>query len=246
MSSVINVNVASFIPRLQRQVAQGHSVQRSTADSVNGFVDLISEDLVNVVKTLLSHAKKKTVDVYTIQCALRLSFPESLALFATSAGTMAVKRYQESDVSTRSSRSKRAGLVFPVSRFSNLLKRTSHRMTPTAAIFMTAVLEFIVTEIMESSAEVTSSGKRKQITVSDVDRSIWGDRYTIKTRTGSSYVTGDGELQILAKRVRWTSDGWNDIFTGKRTRRHVEPQVSKSTVDVDMGVDASASASTQQ
>ena len=65
------------------------------------------------------------------------------------------------------SRSKRAGLIFPVGRISSQLRkgRYAPRVSSSAAVFLAAVLEFAVAEILELSAKaVLQRGKGKRIT----------------------------------------------------------------------------------
>ena len=217
-------NVSTFLPRLQHQVAKDYSMQKTTVDSVNAFLDLVCDHVVNVTSQLIRQTEKQTVDVKSIHYAIRLVFPDDLGKFAISAGTTAVERYRSASKSSnakRVSRSARAGLVFPVSRMISVLRRSADRVQPLAAVFLTAVVEFIATELLESASESTSSGKRKQITVFDLNRSVWGDR-GIQTKD-SSWMSGDAEMQKLAKRVKWGSlgKGWKGIYTesGGRHRK---------------------------
>lgn len=247
-STVVSFNVATFLPRLQRQVAPGYHLQRTTVDSLNAFLDLVLENVAQTMLQLHQHTNKMTVDVKTVQCALNLLFPESLFDFARSAGTTAVTRYlanskvnvpastdgQESKKTPRVSKSQRAGLVFPVSRVIPTLKRVADRVQPSAAVFLTAVLEFLATEMIESASESTSGGKRKQISVYDLSRSVWGDR---GMQHGSSWMSGDAEMQKVAKRIKWGSldRGWKGIYTDslrptKRSKKTVLPSSTENDV----------------
>lgn len=225
-SSAVTFNVATFLPRLQRQVASGYSLQRTTVDSLNAFLDMICDQVVETMLQLHKKTHKMTVDVKTLQCALNLLFPDSLYKFSLSAGTIAVERYLDNKPVVRTSsdptdpklprvsRSARAGLVFPVSRVIPILKRAADRVQPVAAVFLTAVLEFLATEMIESASESTSSGKRKQISVYDLNRSVWGDR-SLQQGSSSSWMSGDAELQKVAQRVKWGSldRGWKGMYT---------------------------------
>jgi histone H2A len=65
------------------------------------------------------------------------------------------------------SRSKRAGLIFPVGRIATQLRkgRYAARVSSSAAVYLAAVLEYTVAEILELSAKaVVQRGKAKRIT----------------------------------------------------------------------------------
>jgi histone H2A len=65
------------------------------------------------------------------------------------------------------SQSKRAGLIFPVGRIASQLRkgRYAARVSSSAAVYLAAVLEFTVAEILELSAKaVLQRGKGKRIT----------------------------------------------------------------------------------
>eukprot|EP00456_Euglypha_rotunda_P088501 TRINITY_DN90733_c0_g1_i1.p1 TRINITY_DN90733_c0_g1~~TRINITY_DN90733_c0_g1_i1.p1 ORF type:complete len:102 (-),score=12.75 TRINITY_DN90733_c0_g1_i1:10-315(-) len=65
----------------------------------------------------------------------------------------------------RISRSQRAGLVFPVSRFSRQLKagRQANRISKTAPVYLAAVLEYLVSEFLELSGNAAKDNKRTRI-----------------------------------------------------------------------------------
>ena len=65
------------------------------------------------------------------------------------------------------SQSKRAGLIFPVGRIASRLRkgRYAPRVSGSAAVYLAAVLEYTVAEILELSAKaVLQRGKGKRIT----------------------------------------------------------------------------------
>jgi histone H2A len=65
------------------------------------------------------------------------------------------------------SQSKRAGLIFPVGRIASQLRkgRYAARVSSSAAVYLAAVLEYTVAEILELSAKaVVQAGKTKRIT----------------------------------------------------------------------------------
>jgi len=262
------VNFSTFLPRIQKEVAKDFNFKQTTVDSLSGFVDLLAEKLVNIISNLKRKTGKKTTDAFTVQTAVRLLFPEALAKFAISYATASVLKYNNnveakntkevvasnpsdttttttttpptkpSALSTRSTQSNKAGLKLPVSRVARLLKQQSLRVSPQASIFLTAVLEFLVKEMIESASAVTTLGKRKQISVYDLNRSVFGCRTTpentnahkkktSKTTTATTdekaegVVVGDVDLEVLSRTVNWgmVNMGWKGMYTDASCRK---------------------------
>ena len=63
------------------------------------------------------------------------------------------------------SRSKRAGLHFPVGRFVSKLKngKFSHRVSEKSAIFLGSVIEYLTSTILELSIEYMFYDRKKQV-----------------------------------------------------------------------------------
>jgi histone H2A len=75
------------------------------------------------------------------------------------------------------SRTKRAGITFPVGRIQRQLKqgRYAPRLATGTPVYMAAVLEYLVAEVLELSGNCARDHKRKRITPRDILLSIRGD-----------------------------------------------------------------------
>ncbi len=77
------------------------------------------------------------------------------------------KKVSRKSASKSVSQSKKAGLVLPVGRIGTMLRKGCYapRVSRTAGVMMTAVLEYLVAELCELSAKaVLQRGKSKRIT----------------------------------------------------------------------------------
>ena len=74
--------------------------------------------------------------------------------------------------------STKAGLNFPVPRIAKMLKthKYAHRIGVGAAVYITAVLEYIIHEILEISIEVLKLKKRSRINPSHISDAIKQDQ----------------------------------------------------------------------
>merc|ERR1711881_211616 len=66
---------------------------------------------------------------------------------------------------TSKTKSSRAGLTFPVGRITRYLRdgRYSNRVSPGAGIFASAVLEYLMAEVVELAGNACADNKRKTI-----------------------------------------------------------------------------------
>lgn len=70
---------------------------------------------------------------------------------------------------SRTAKQSKAGIVFPVTRLQNQLKKaTGMRVNENAAVYMAAALEYITAEALELAGDQSFKGKRKRITPRDV------------------------------------------------------------------------------
>ncbi|NWQ76091.1 H2A protein, partial [Columbina picui] len=74
-------------------------------------------------------------------------------------------------------KSARAGLQFPVSRTYGLLKRGNYaeRVSPGAAIYLAAVLEYLTAEVLELAGNAAEENKNKRITPRHIQLAVRND-----------------------------------------------------------------------
>ena len=98
------------------------------------------------------------------------------------------------------SKSQKAGLTFPVSRFNRYLKTTSgiKRVGGGAPVYLAAVLEYIAAELMEVAGNSTKKSKRKTISPDDISCSIRQDTDLNKLFSGHRVCVGDKLANVTA------------------------------------------------
>lgn len=76
------------------------------------------------------------------------------------------------------SRNEKAGLTMPISRVAGIMKREggTKRVGGSAPVYMSAVAEYIATELLEVAGNNTLKSKRKRITPEDIAVAIRSDR----------------------------------------------------------------------
>jgi len=96
------------------------------------------------------------------------------------------------------SKSEKAGLTFPISRINRYVKTKSgiKRVGGSAPIYLTAVVEYIVAEVMELAGQVTADASRKTISPEDLIKALRGDKELAKLFSGHAVFLGDKMTKV--------------------------------------------------
>jgi len=117
------------------------------------------------------------IDSRSVQSAVRLIFPGEIAKHAVSEGTKAVTKFFSNDeVASPTSWTRNAGLCFPTSVHGYYLGRfTGRSVTPSASVYLAAVLEYISAELLELSGNSARQNRSSSIYPRDLVRAVKGD-----------------------------------------------------------------------
>lgn len=153
-------------------------------------------------------AKSITLSSREIQTGVRLVLPGELAKHAVSEGCKAVTKYVSSGPSSpkasfssnkkrrtpiKSSRSGRAGLIFPVGRIHRMLKQKSRlRVGVGAPVYLSAVLEYLVAEVLELSGNAARDCKNNRITPRHILLALGNDEELNKFFLNNSGIVPNG------------------------------------------------------
>ena len=90
----------------------------------------------------------------------------------------ATKKRAGKRASSGKSLSSRAGLIFPVGRVSSMLRggRFAKRVSAASGVYMTAVLEYLVAEVLELTSKYAASRNRRRVSPRDICVAVRHDR----------------------------------------------------------------------
>ena len=91
------------------------------------------------------------------------------------------------------SKSEKAGLSFPVARVNKYLKKNSglKRVGGSAPVYATAIVEYVVSELLDVAGNVTSAAGRKTVSPEDLMKGLRGDKELAKLFAGHSIFVGE-------------------------------------------------------
>ena len=115
------------------------------------------------------------------------------------------------------SRSTKAGLNMPVSRVNRHLKlsRVTQRVGSSTPVFMTCVLEYVLSEILELAGQRCVKEKHKRVSVADIIYAIRSDKELHKLTEGFKFFVGD-KLQNVSHAVTLEAEKVEKVKSGKR------------------------------
>lgn len=156
----------TYTHRVLKQMRPNMGISRNAMHTVETLLQGVLDQILTESGRILRANKKATLSEREVQTAVRLSFPGEIAKQAVSEATKAVVRYNSTEASKiNNTRTKRAGLVFPVGRTERLMRerRVAARIGGTAAVYLAAVLEYVAREIVELSNNAAKDEHRKRI-----------------------------------------------------------------------------------
>jgi histone H3/H4 len=213
----------SYIYKVLKQVHPDTGSSKRTISTLNSFVSDIFGRLVNEAGRLARYTKKETMSSREIQTAVRLTLPGELAKHAVSEGTRAVTKYASSayyggrgQKAKPKSRSSKAGLQFPVGRIHRYIKASNltSRVGAGAPIYLAAVLEYLIAEMLELAGNACLQLKMKRITPRHLQLAVREDEELNKllgmvTIAGGGVVPGRIHTQLLTRKGKAKQESEN-------------------------------------
>jgi len=160
----------TYIYKVLKQVHPDTGISNKAMQICNDITYDILKRIAEEAKNILQNIKPgATLTSREIQTAARLVFKNELAKHAVSEGTKAVTKFHSSDArggGSKLSHSARAGLIFPIGRIRTYLKNGmfAKRIGKGAPVYLAAVLEYIIAEILELGGNAARDNKKARIT----------------------------------------------------------------------------------
>lgn len=220
-----DVNFGMYIYRVLKQVHPDTGMSGDGLSTVNNLVRILLQKIVRVSNQLMiNSAGRKTVSSKEIQTAVRLALPGELAKHGVSEGTKAVTKYlakkgekakepgaKKGDGTKAKpvSRASLADITFPVTRVETVMMELSNaeRKSETAAVYLAAVLEYLIAEVLELAGNAARDNKKVRITPRHITLAI----------------RNDAELDKL----------FQNVVLGGGVLPHIEPALIKNKGDPD-------------
>lgn len=157
-----NYNI--YIQRILKQVHPTLGITASALIQMNQFGLDVTHKLTKVARKLAITGGTKTITMVDVQSAVRIVLPGELAQHAVSEGTKAVTKYNATQ--GKGGLSKLSGLTLAPARVKNFMRNgeaMGMRMGDASAIYVAAVVEYLIAEILELSGNAARDNNRVRI-----------------------------------------------------------------------------------
>ena len=191
---------SSYIYKVLKQVHPDTGISSKGMSIMNSYVNDLFERIATEAGKLCRYNKKATLSSREIQTAVRLILPGELAKHTVSEGTKAVTKYTSNagkggrgnSKKRTTSRSAKAGLQFSVGRVHRLLKlgKYSSRIGAGAPVYLAAVLEYLVAEVLELAGNACRDNKKSRITPRHITLAVRNDEELHKLLSGVTLAAG--------------------------------------------------------
>lgn len=199
---------ATYICRVLKQIHPDCTISKKSIFVVNSFMtDIFDRTMVEAGK-LARYSKRSTVSSRDVQSAIRLVLPGELAKHAVSEGTKAVTKYVSADDEQgkgkgegkggrgdrkkATSRSAKAGLIFPVGRIHRHMKksRVASRIGAGAPVYLAAVLEYLCAEVLELAGNAARDNKKTRIVPRHLQLAVRNDEELNELLAAVAFASG--------------------------------------------------------
>lgn len=168
-------NYSTYIRQILKIVHEDTGINGEAMMVVN---DILSHTLVLIKRTAAELARlggTKTVNSRDIQSAVRMILPGLLNQHAARQGVAAVTRFNSNPA--KGDKSARAGVIVSIGRVARHLKKNlDMRVSGDAPVYMAAVLQYVVAELLELAGNVARNQKKVRITPRHIALALMNDR----------------------------------------------------------------------
>lgn len=184
----------NFNVYIKRLVKEKHGKMGMTGDAlatINNLTKIVVDIIVVAANILLSDTGAKTLSTREIKTATKMKLPHYIAIASAKKGDFSVEKYLSGDVEPSSTarsdsnvsksgkkkpvqRADRAGLIFNVTRIEKLMmsKTLVDRKSALAAVYLTAVVEYVIGEILILAGSDARDTKRERISLKNIQKAI--------------------------------------------------------------------------
>lgn len=171
----MSIHFDLYIQRVFKQVNPNGKLKKAAREFINEIIDKFLKEMIPMIITLTEHKRTITISARDVQSVIRILFTRQLSKHAISEGVKAVTRYVSfiNKDKKKTSYATKAGLIFPPTRVRKIMEdmapnyRTDIRIGETAPIYLTAVLEYLIAEILAVGGN--------NVTVDDIKKGIEKD-----------------------------------------------------------------------
>lgn len=208
-------NFRGAIHRVLQQVHPGTRITLEAVNEINLILHKVGQKLTHDADLMAKNSHRQTVNSRDIQAAVRLNLSSEVGKHAIAAGTKAVTKYYAStggrrvpngasyNVVDRVPKATRAGLQFQVARSESIIRteQRSDRVSDSAPVYLTAVLEYLCAEFLELAGHTAKEMHRNTITTRHLSLAILQDDELVQIINDHHILLSGGVIPFVYKKI---------------------------------------------
>ena len=166
------------IRKILKQVCTDRDITQQAKSQLNELAIITCKLIKSKITHILTFSKKKTITEAEIQSAVKLIFTGQLAQKSVDEGTKCLSNYlnrSKNEELKGQSRQLKADILIPPNILDTFLRENVNYISCNAPIFMAAVIEYFLSQILELANNVSSHKKGVRITVNDLEKGVKSD-----------------------------------------------------------------------
>jgi len=178
-------NFSIYIKKILTQVHPDLKLSKEVKIFMNDLLATFLNQFIHDTVILMDHNRSKTLSSRDVQSTVRLFFVGTIAKHAVSEGTKVVTKFvsfvKKQKQKKRISNAKKCHLIIPPSRirtvFEIILPEYTHntRISFTAPVYLAAVTQYFIAELMELSGNVANKNQKSIIHIDCLKHVIQND-----------------------------------------------------------------------
>lgn len=168
-----------YITRILKQLDPAFSISTDTKLQLNSFICILISKLCSHIKKILDFSNKRICSVKEIKIVARFFFKGKMLENSILEGQKAVDNFISFDTSLKNvAKNTRANIIIPPSLISKIFKdnQIAFSTSSPASVFMAALLEYLIHEILDSAVILCKEAKRSRINIAHIQSVIQSDR----------------------------------------------------------------------
>lgn len=208
-----------FILKVLKQISPSNNLTNNAKQQLNSFICIFLKQVVHILFSLISYAKKKTYSVKEVENAMQFLLNGDLKKNSLLEAEGAVIRYDSSVSKDSSSRQIKAGILFPPSIVEKFLKQfgpSNIMIASNTPVYLATICEYIVSQILQVAVFYCKQDKRTRIIIRDIELGIQNDD-ELKKLLSSIKVNfiGGGVVPYIH----------NSLLTQKKVKKHTSKMI---------------------
>lgn len=150
-----------YITKILKNIDNKAEIFKNTREQLNQLLQIIVSKIVDIVYKLMENQSKNTINWKTIENSINIFLKGELR--------------QNSKNIAQNVMDNTFTLIIPFHLIDKLLRRENYKISKKSILYLTAVTEYLLGEILDLAFTYTQHQKRLRITTSDIEKSLRED-----------------------------------------------------------------------